>query len=112
MSKVKVTAEDSIDFLVATQVNATVMEAQSHPVGSGEPSHNAYTLLHGLNPSNDALWLEVNAEVGLISGVVVLGRHGFGQTIRSQDRFCPSHVVRQALCWCQRDRLADAALDR
>ena len=72
MSKVKVTAEDSIDFLVATPVNATGMEAQSNPVGSGEPSHDAYTLQHGLNPSNDALWLEVNAEVGLTSGVLVL----------------------------------------
>jgi hypothetical protein len=54
----KVTAEDFIDFLVATPVNATAMDAQrTNPVGSVEPSHNAYTLLlHRLEPSNDALW--------------------------------------------------------
>jgi len=42
VSKPKVTAEDFIDFLFATPVNATVMEAQrTCPVGSGKPSHDA-----------------------------------------------------------------------
>jgi len=55
-------------------VNATAMDAQrTKPVGSVEPSHNAYTLLlHRLEPSNNALWLEVKAEVRLNSGVLVL----------------------------------------
>jgi putative transposase len=59
VNKPKVTAEDFIDFLVATPVNATAMGAQrTNPVGSGEPSHDAYTrLLHRLEPTNDALWL-------------------------------------------------------
>jgi len=36
VNKAKVTAEDFIDFLVATPVNATAMEAQrTNPVGSG-----------------------------------------------------------------------------
>ena len=74
MNYAKVTAEDFIDFLVATPVNATAMDAQrTNPVGSVEPSHNAYTLLlHRLEPSNNALWLEVKAKVRLNSGVLVL----------------------------------------
>jgi putative transposase len=50
------------------------MEAQrTNPVGSGEPSHDAYTrLLHRLEPTYVALWLEVKAEVCLTSGVLVL----------------------------------------
>jgi putative transposase len=74
VNKPRVTAEDFIDFLVATPVNATAMEAQrTNPVGPVEPSHDAYTrLLHRLEPSNDNLWLEVKAEVRLNSGVLVL----------------------------------------
>ena len=74
LTKPKVTAEDFIDFLVATPVNATAMEAQrTNPVGPVEPSHDAYTrLLHRLEPSNGTLWLEVKAEVRLNSGVLVL----------------------------------------
>jgi len=42
VNKTKVTAENFIDFLVATPVNATAMEAQrTYPVGSGKPSHDA-----------------------------------------------------------------------
>ena len=74
MNKAKVIAEDFIDFLAATPVNATAMEAQrNNPAGSGEASHDAYTrLLHRLEPTNDVLWLEVKAEVCLTSGVLVL----------------------------------------
>jgi hypothetical protein len=63
VNKAKVSAEDFIDLLVATPVNATAMEAQrTNPVGSCEASHDAYTrLLHRLEPTNDALWLEVKA---------------------------------------------------
>jgi len=57
----KVTSEDFTDFLVATPVNSTAMEAQSTSlVSSDEHSHDAYTrLLHRLEPSNDAQWLAV-----------------------------------------------------
>jgi hypothetical protein len=74
VKKPQVTAEDFIDFPVATPVNATAMEAErTNPVGSGEPSQYAYTrLLHRLEPTNDVLWLEVKAEVYLTSGVLVL----------------------------------------
>jgi hypothetical protein len=63
VNKTKVAAENFIDFLVATPVNATAMEAQrTYPVGSGKPSHDAYSrLLHRLGPTNDELWLEVKA---------------------------------------------------
>ena len=73
MNKPKVTAEDFTDFLVATPVNATVMEAQrTSPVGSDESSHDACRLLHRLDPSRDAVWLEVKAEVCLTSGGLIL----------------------------------------
>ena len=74
MNKAKVTTEDFIDFLVATPVNAMAMEAQgTNPVGSAESSHDAYTrLLNPLEPTNDALWLEVKVEVCLTSEVLVL----------------------------------------
>ena len=51
------------------------MEAQSTSlVSSDEHSYDAYTsLLQRLEPSNDAQWLEVMAEVCLTSGVLMLG---------------------------------------
>jgi len=61
VNKPKVTAEDFIDFLGATLVNATAMEAQrTNLVGSVESSHDVYTrLLHRLEPSSDTRWLDV-----------------------------------------------------
>ena len=60
--------------MVATSVNATAMEAElTNLVGSGEPSRDAYTLLlQRLESTNDALWLDMNAEVCFTSGVLVL----------------------------------------
>ena len=74
MKRAKVAAEDFIDFMVATPVNATAIEAQrTNPVGFFEMSHDAYThLLQRLELTNDALWLEVKAEVCLTSRVLVL----------------------------------------
>ena len=74
MNKAKVSDENFIDFLAATLVNATAMEAQrTNPVGFGEPSHDAYSRLHQrLEPSSDSLWLEVKPEVQMGSGVLVL----------------------------------------
>jgi hypothetical protein len=74
VNKLKVTAEDFIDFLDAKPVNATAKEAQwTNLIGPVEPSHDAYTrLLHRLEPSNDILWLEVKTEVRLNSGILVL----------------------------------------
>ena len=74
MNKPKVSHENFIDFLAATPVHATAMEAQrTNPVGFGESSHDAYIRLHHrLEPSSDSLWLEVKPEVKLGSGVLVL----------------------------------------
>ena len=60
--------------MVATSVNATAMEAElTNLVGSGEPSRDAYTrLLQRVEPTNDALWLDVKAEVCFTAGVLVL----------------------------------------
>jgi hypothetical protein len=65
VNKPKVTAENFIDFLVATPENATAMEAQrTNPVGPVDPSHDAYTrLLHRLEPSNDTLWPAVAKKI-------------------------------------------------
>ena len=74
MNKAKVTPDNFINFLVATPVNATAMEAQrTNPVGIGEPSHDAYTrLLHRLEPTSEAIWDEVKPEVKIGSGILVL----------------------------------------
>ncbi|MCY2946290.1 MAG: hypothetical protein NT142_17490 [Planctomycetota bacterium] len=51
--------ENFIDFLAATPVNATAMEAQrTNPVGLGEPSPGAYPRLHHrLETSSDSIGL-------------------------------------------------------
>ena len=63
MNKAKATAEDFMDFLLATPVNATAYQAvRTISVGSGKLLHDAYApLLHRLEPTNVAFWLEVKA---------------------------------------------------
>ncbi len=74
VNKAKVSAENFINFLIATPVNATAMEAQrTNPIGSLEPFHDAYTrLLHRLEPSSEALWLEVKPAVKMGSGLLII----------------------------------------
>jgi len=74
MSQAKVTASEFMDFLIATPKQASAMEAQKTQPHTCDPvAHDAYTrLLHRLEPSSEALWIEVQADVGRTSGVLVL----------------------------------------
>ena len=70
----KVNDEQFIDFLIATPLNATAMEAQrTQPISLFPIAHDAYTrLLHRLEPDSATLWQEVQAEVQQKSGVLIL----------------------------------------
>ena len=105
MNNAKATAEDFIDFLLATPVNTTAMEGvRTNSVGSGKRLHDAYApLLHCLEPTNVAFCLEGKAGSVFDFRATGVGRYGFGQTVRTQDGFCPPHVVRQTPCRSQRD---------
>lgn len=74
MSQPKVTDLQFIDFLLATPLNATAMEAQrTQPVTPDPAAHDAYTrLLYRLEPDTEALWDEVEPDVRRTSGVLVL----------------------------------------
>ena len=70
----KVNKEQFINFLIATALNATAMEAQrTQPISLFPIAHDAYTrLLHRLEPDSATLWQEVQAEVQQKSGVLIL----------------------------------------
>lgn len=74
MSQPKVVDSQFVDFLIATPLRATATEAQRTQPDSANPAaHDAYTrLLHRLEPTSDALWLEAQPEVRRTSGVLVL----------------------------------------
>ena len=74
MSQAKVTESQFIDFLIATPLNATAMEAaRTQPATAQPAAHDAYTrLLHRLEPTSDALWSEAKPEVQRAAGVLVL----------------------------------------
>lgn len=74
MSQPKVDAEQFIDFLIASPLQVTATEAQrTQPLSDDSPAHDAYTrLLHRLEPTSEALWIEVQQEVRRSSGVLVL----------------------------------------
>ena len=77
MSQPKVSASEFVDFLIATPVNATAMEAQRTQPPTGDPddaaAHDAYTrLLYRLEPDSATLWSDVRAEVSRTTGVLVL----------------------------------------
>jgi len=65
---------DYINFLVAAQrVFSTMEAARSHPVGKGEPAHDAYTrLLQRLPPDSAALWEEVRGCIDMSMGLLVV----------------------------------------
>jgi putative transposase len=74
MNKPRVSAEDYIDFLIATPKSASATEAaRVHPAGEDAPAHDAFTrLLHRLEPSADELWEESKPHVDPASGALVL----------------------------------------
>lgn len=74
MSQPKVDVTQFIDFIIATPLQATATEAQrTQPESVDPPAHDAYNrLLHRLEPTSEALWLEVQPDVRRTSGVLVL----------------------------------------
>jgi putative transposase len=73
MNKAKIKEDDYINFVVATQVSYSCLEAgRVQPVGSNV-AHDAYTrLLHRLEPDATALWRESAPQVDKAQGVLVL----------------------------------------
>jgi len=74
MSQAKVRTTDYIDFLIATPLNASALEAQRTQPDTAHPvAHDAYTrLLHRLEPDSATLWTEVQPQIGDGTGVLVL----------------------------------------
>ena len=74
MNAPKVTAEDDIDFLVATPRVASAMEAaRCQPGKDRASSHDAFTrLLRRLEPDAETLWGEVQSQVRRDTGFLVL----------------------------------------
>ena len=74
MNAAKVTAEEYIDFLIASPRHASATEAaRCQPDGDRVAAHDAYTrLLHRLEPDAEALWREVRPEVRRDDGFLIL----------------------------------------
>ena len=73
MSQPKVDVAQFIDFFIASPLQATATEVQRTQPNSPDAAHDAYTrLLHQLEPTSDALWLEVPPDVRRQIGVLVL----------------------------------------
>jgi len=74
MNKAKINEEDYIDFVVASQVSYSCLEAgRVQAVGEGAAAHDAYSrLLQRLEPDATALWQESEGQVAKAKGVLVL----------------------------------------
>ena len=74
MNAPKVNEYNYINFLIAAQKVFSMTEAaQTNPNAETQVAHDAYTrLLQRLPPDSEALWQEVEPQVSLTSGVLVL----------------------------------------
>ena len=74
MNPPKVTAEDYINFIIATPRDVTATEAgRVQPESQNAPSHDAFTrLLQRLEPDAETLWQEVRTQIDMGSGILVL----------------------------------------
>jgi putative transposase len=74
MNPPRVQPVDYIDFLIATPTACTATEAaRVQPERPRKPAHDAFTrLLQRLEPDPTTLWLEVQPQVHLTAGVLVL----------------------------------------
>ncbi|MEJ7709096.1 MAG: transposase [Pyrinomonadaceae bacterium] len=74
MNLPKVSAEDYINFLIATpRVCSGVEAARVAPDEDSAPAHDAFTrLLHRLEPDAATLWREARGQVSLSSGILVV----------------------------------------
>lgn len=74
MNPPKVTAEDYINFIIATPRQVTATEAERvQPVSQDAPRHDAFTrLLTRLEPSAEQLWTEAKTQIDFNTGILVL----------------------------------------
>jgi putative transposase len=74
MNPAKCTAEDYINFVIATPRVVTATEAERvQPEGKNAPAHDAFTrLLTRLEPDAEALWDESRSQVDLKRGILIL----------------------------------------
>jgi putative transposase len=74
MNRAKVRPEDYIDFLIATPVAYSAVEAaRVQPPQDAPPAHDAFTrLLDRLEPEPEALWQETPPQVRRTEGVLVI----------------------------------------
>jgi putative transposase len=74
MNKAKINEQAYIDFVVATQISYSCLEAgRVQTEGEGTAAHDAYTrLLHRLEPDASALWQESAPQVNKGQGVLIL----------------------------------------
>ena len=74
MNPPKVTDEDYINFIIATPRDVTATEAERvQPESKDAAAHDAFTrLLQRLEPDAETLWQEVQPQIDLRSGILVL----------------------------------------
>lgn len=74
MNAAKVSAQDYIDYLIATPKGCSALEAaRVSAINPSPPAHEAFTrLLHRLEPDAEALWQEASRQVQRHSGILVV----------------------------------------
>ncbi len=74
MNPPKVTAEDYINFIIATPRDVTATEAERvQPECKNAPAHDAFTRLLGrLEPDTETLWEEAKTQIDLSGGILIL----------------------------------------
>jgi len=74
MNRAKVQPEDYIDFLIATPVAFSAVEAaRVQPPSLDPPAHDAFTrLLDRIEPDPDTLWQETQPQVRRAEGILVI----------------------------------------
>jgi len=71
MNPAKCTAEDYINFVIATPRVVTATEAERvQPISENAPAHDAFTrLLTRLEPNAETLWEEAKTQIDLSGGI-------------------------------------------
>lgn len=74
MNPAKCSAEDYINFVIATPRVVTATEAERvQPESENAPAHDAFTrLLQRLEPDPESLWEESRSQIDLNSGILIL----------------------------------------
>lgn len=74
MNSPKVSAQDYIDYLIATPKVCSALEAERvSAINPSPPAHDAFTrLLHRLEPDAEGLWQEAAGQVQRHSGILVV----------------------------------------